>query len=158
MAQNDVLNPWRQTDAKSPTKPKPTPQTTNGVILFTVYHRPMGAPRMTRRDKWKNRPCVEAYHAFRDAIRRYFPGDVPPAEHVNELSWLATFATSKPELIGTIYRNKPDRDNIDKAILDALWKRDEAIGPGWIDRRWGTEDKLEIRITLLQALESTTKV
>lgn len=105
---------------------------------------------MTQRDKWKKRPCVEAYHAFRDAIRRDFPGDIPPAEQVIELSWIAYFATNEPELIGQFHREKPDRDNIDKSILDALFDKDEAIGKGTIEKRWGVEDKLEITIKLLQ--------
>ena len=29
----------------------------------------MGKPRMTQRDKWKKRPCVLRYHAFRDKMR-----------------------------------------------------------------------------------------
>lgn len=105
---------------------------------------------MTQRDKWKKRPCVEAYHAFRDAIRRDFPGEVPPTEQVIELSWIAYFATNDAELIGRFHREKPDRDNIDKAILDALFEHDEGIPYGMIQKVWGKEDKLIVTIKLLQ--------
>ena len=34
------------------------------------YHiTPIAKPRMTRRDKWAKRPCVERYFAYRDLVR-----------------------------------------------------------------------------------------
>src|SRR3990167_9026587 len=39
---------------------------------FTIKGEPMGKPRMTRRDKWKQRPCVLAYRSWADSARAAF--------------------------------------------------------------------------------------
>lgn len=152
-AVNSRLSPWRdfheQSDAGKRLKPVES-KSSDSTIVFTVYHEPFGSPRMTQRDKWANRECVQKYHAFRDAIRRDAP-DMPDASQVAYLSWVAYFAP-KPKFmdrVGLIHRVKPDRDNIDKSILDALFKNDAGIGCGWIEKRWGLESKLVITIGLM---------
>lgn len=117
-------------------------------IEFTVYHEPMGAPRMTQRDKWKGRPVIERYHAFRDAIRRDSPV-LPQADQIESLSWVAYFVPKKAKratMIGKLHRDKPDRDNIDKALLDALFEEDSAIASGTITKRWGIEARIVVTI------------
>lgn len=124
----------------------------NGTIEFTVHHKPMGAPRMTRRDKWLQRPCVMAYREFKDAINR----DCPPIPHphrILSLSWIAFFvpppswsAKRRAAALGGLHRSKPDRDNIDKAILDALFAEDSAIALGTIEKRYGIEACVKIKI------------
>ena len=37
------------------------------------------------------------------------------------------------EAIGELHRTKPDRDNIDKAVLDALFDEDSAIAAGYLE-------------------------
>ena len=39
---------------------------TRTIVCFT---NPIGKPRMTRRDKWAQRPCVLRYRAFADELR-----------------------------------------------------------------------------------------
>jgi len=114
--------------------------------------KPMGKPRMTRRDKWKKRPCVVRYRAFADALR-LAAGELPPTELIEDLSWVATFAFPKSyskkkrtALMGQLHRSTPDRDNCDKAVLDILFKQDSAIAKGTIEKRWGETDSLEIVI------------
>ena len=130
------------------------------IYKFTVEHQPMGAPRMTRRDKWKQRDCVVRYRAFKDAIRLEFMRlrHCPlPGENVLSLSWVATFEPPqswskkrKAEAIGELHRSKPDRDNIDKAVLDALFEDDSGIAAGHIEKRWGVAAKIEIVIEVRQ--------
>lgn len=119
---------------------------------FVVHGKPIGAPRMTRRDRWKGRPVVRRYLAWRD-LCRLVAGQIPEAPRVLELNWIAYFEPSKSlskekraKLMGTIHRNKPDRDNIDKAILDSLYEEDSAIGSGTITKRWGEPERVEIEI------------
>lgn len=122
-------------------------------MLIRLPGAPMGKPRMTRRDKWAKRDCVVRYREWADRLRAA-AGKVPPAERVVELSWKATFeppqSWSKKRRvasIGQLHRSKPDRDNVDKAILDALYpKGDSGIARGTIEKRWGWEDGLEIKI------------
>jgi len=124
------------------------------TIRFTVNRPPMGAPRMTQADKWKQRDCVVRYRAFKDAIRAACP-EWPSIEasSVESLSWTAYFEPpaswskkKRAAAIGTLHRAKPDRDNIDKAVLDALFDDDAAIADGRIQKRWAEESRIEIVI------------
>ncbi len=128
---------------------------TNGIyrkLSFIIPGDPVGAPRMTRRDKWKKRPCVLRYFAWRDAAR-LAAGKLPEAEQIFTLSWKAFFSPpvswskkKRTAAIGTLHRKKPDRDNVDKAILDALFLEDSAIAYGTIEKRWDTAERIEIEI------------
>lgn len=102
---------------------------------------PMGKPRMTRRDKWAKRDCVVRYYAFADELRRQVQGLLPP--DVAELSWTAYFSMpeswskkKKAQHTGQVHRAKPDRDNVDKAILDSLFEDDSGIASGTLCKRW----------------------
>lgn len=123
-----------------------------GTIRFIVVGRPLGKPRMTQRDKWAKRECVLAYRSWADAIRSA-AGKLPPASHVTRLDWIAVFvpprswsATRRAMMIGRQHRSRPDRDNIDKAVLDALFACDSAIAFGTISKVWGEQDRIEIAI------------
>ena len=48
--------------------------------------------------------------------------------------------------IGNLHRLAPDRDNIDKALLDALFPQDKAIAMGHIEKRWDWEPRMEVTI------------
>lgn len=99
------------------------------------YHEllidPVPRPRMTRKDKWANRPCVQRYFAFRDLVRLMGPKeeDVP-----DEL--MMTFYVPMPKswskkkkrlMAGKPHRQKPDIDNFVKGLLDALLDEDKRI-------------------------------
>jgi len=108
---------------------------------------------MTQRDKWAKRPCVVQYREWADLVR-LIARPVPPAEKVISLSWVATFeppaSWSKKKrkmALGELHCLKPDRDNIDKAVLDALYPDgDSAIACGFIRKTWGEVSSLEITI------------
>lgn len=113
-------------------------------------------PRMTRRDKWAKRDNVMRYRAWADHVRliAHAAGGVPEAERILDVSWVARFeppaSTSKKKravMIGTLHRNKPDRDNIDKAVLDVLFKEDQGIASGTIRKEWADQASLTIVIT-----------
>lgn len=125
------------------------------TIRFTIPGQPMGAPRMTRSDKWKKRDCVVRYRQWKD-LARLRAGTLPDASRVKSLSWTAYFAPSqswskrrKAEAIGQMHRHKPDRDNIDKAVLDALFAEDSPIACGTIAKYWDEPPRLEVVIELV---------
>ena len=125
------------------------------TIRFTVPGAPMGAPRMTQADRWKKRACVIRYRAFKDAIRAAYRGKPIDANAVLDLSWTAYFTPpvswsrkKREAAMGTLHRAKPDRDNIDKAVLDALFEDDAAIAAGRIEKYWRDTAALEIVIVL----------
>ena len=122
------------------------------VKRFIIEAEPMGAPRMTQSDKWKKRPCVMRYRDWKDKARAA-AGELPPVETIQSVSWLAVFSTpkswskkKKAAAIDQLHRSKPDRDNIDKALLDALFPEDSGIAAGTLEKRWGIAERLEVEI------------
>ena len=99
--------------------------------LWHIPVAPCPAPRMTQRDRWKKRPCVQRYHHFRDGINRFL------REHaINHSSlperftavFYIPFPKSKSKKwkkanVWEGHKAKPDTDNRVKAFLDA-WFRD----------------------------------
>lgn len=127
------------------------------LIQFTVPGNPIGAPRMTRADAWKGRECVLKYWKWKDAAREA-AGDLPPVDKIESVSWVAVFSppASWPKkrrqaVLGTLHRSKPDRDNIDKALLDALFPQDQGIAAGSIEKRWGIAEGLIVTIEVQEA-------
>lgn len=124
----------------------------DGTRVIVIPGPPLGKPRMTRRDKWKGRPCVSRYRSWAD-LARVVAGPLPPAETIERLDWVAYFEPppswskkKRAEAMGHIHRQTPDRDNIDKAVLDALFKQDSGIGVGTIAKYWGEPARLEVTI------------
>lgn len=122
------------------------------MIAIVIPGSPVAKPRMTQRDKWKQRPCVMQYRAWAD-LARLTAGKLPSPETIQRFDWTAYFQPppswskkKRAAAIGELHRTKPDRDNIDKAVLDALFKSDSAIASGTIEKRWGDPARLEIRI------------
>jgi Holliday junction resolvase RusA-like endonuclease len=122
-------------------------------MKITVKIDPIGKPRMTRQDKWKQRPCVMRYRSFADNIRAQV-GKVP--DNAECVSWVAFInmpkswsQKKKDAMRGQLHRQKPDRDNIDKAILDALFKDDSGIAAGTLCKRWddGKGARIELEIS-----------
>ena len=119
---------------------------------------PIGKPRMTQRDRWKKRPAVLRYHAFKDRVREEISRTpelkrLIDSGEIGHLSWKAYLPVpaswtkrKKAEMAGALHRAKPDRDNIDKAILDALFTDDSGIAAGHLEKRWddGGGPRLEI--------------
>jgi len=103
---------------------------------------PMGAPRMTRSDKWNKREVVARYFRFKDDVRSlcervgYEQGErldivfVMPAPP----SWSKKKAAS---FLGKPHQNKPDTDNMVKAWLDAHLKEDSHVWDIKAMKIWG---------------------
>lgn len=119
----------------------------------TIKIEPMGKPRMTRLDKWRQRDCVMRYRAFADELR----AQVGPVDQgAFRVDWVAYFTMpaswsmkKKTLMCGTFHRKKPDRDNIDKAILDALFKNDSGIASGQLLKFWDDGGGARIELEIL---------
>jgi Holliday junction resolvase RusA-like endonuclease len=120
------------------------------VIRFTVPGPPTGKPRMTRGDRWKKRPCVLRYWAWADLARMCAKAAGCPTDskQIASLSWVAYFAPpeSKQDRLGKLHQQKPDRDNVDKALLDALFTDDSGIAKGTLEKRWAKVSRLEVTV------------
>jgi Holliday junction resolvase RusA-like endonuclease len=110
-------------------------------VKFTVYGVPVGKPRQTQRDKWMKRDCVVRYRAWADAARLAAPKDLPAEPiWVTVWAWLpipkSLTKTRQRGLKGQNHRQKPDADNILKAVCDALFVKDEVIACKHIEKFW----------------------
>lgn len=113
---------------------------------MTVYDiTPVAKPRMTQRDRWSKRPAVMRYRAYYDEIRlRNIK--LPMQYHVTFILPMpdAWSEKKKAEHDGAPHRRRPDKDNFEKAILDALFVDDSGIWDGRVTKRWGRTGKIII--------------
>jgi len=113
----------------------PTPSPTSPWLSIVVMGEPMGKPRMTQRDKWKQRTTVVRYRTWCDRIR-HKAGWTKKDKllHPTVLTVRAYFSIPskwstlvKLHAAGTPHLHKPDIDNICKGVLDALIENDQMV-------------------------------
>ena len=108
--------------------------------MTTCYLIPLGKPRMTRRDKFIQRPAVVKYRIFADALRACMAGtDLSDVWSIS-LKFYLPFPKSynaykRSKLGGKIHRLKPDIDNCSKAVMDALLGEDSQVA-GLLARKY----------------------
>lgn len=109
-------------------------------MKLSVYNiTPVTKPRMTRSDKWKKRPDVLKYRAYKDEIREM--GVTLPESRYHVIfvmpmpkSWPKY---KKAEMYKKPHQQIPDKDNLEKALLDALFTNDSHIWDGRVSKIWG---------------------
>jgi len=107
---------------------------------------PMGKPRMTASDKWKKRPCVVRYREFKDEVRRHRVTLEDSCCHIVFVlpmpqSWSGK---RKAENFFSPHKSRPDKDNLEKALFDALFSEDSHIWDGRASKVWGYEGSILI--------------
>lgn len=112
---------------------------------------PVPAPRMTRSDRWKKRPCVVRYFDFKDQLSRFSKENnwTPPIP----LSVRFTIAMpkswskkKKKEMCGKPHLPRPDLDNLIKAFKDSLFKEDSHVWKyGEMEKVWGEQGSMEVK-------------
>jgi Holliday junction resolvase RusA-like endonuclease len=98
---------------------------------------PVSAPRMTQADRWKKRPCVLRYFAFRDEVRLR-KVSLNSYDHVTfhipmPDSWSVK---KKVAMDRKPHQQKPDIDNLYKALSDSLFDDDSHIHAIFIQKVW----------------------
>ena len=99
---------------------------------------PMGKPRMTRSDKWKKRPVVMRYWAFKDQVAAAKLTLPKRGAHVvfcmpMPKSWSKK---KKDKMISMPHEQTPDVDNILKALMDAVYDDDSVISDIRASKMW----------------------
>lgn len=98
---------------------------------------PIPAPRMTRSDKWKKRPCVLRFFAFRDEVRARKVGITAASKVIFNIEMPASWSKQRRvEWDGLPHMNKPDIDNLIKALLDSVFEDDAHIWAVSAEKRW----------------------
>lgn len=134
--------------------PLPPVATNEEFCQFTVPGEPMGKPRMTQRDKWQKRPVVLRYREYCDRIRavaKIQPHmDCFAIEVTAHLPMPPSWSKKKrAEMLGKMHRNRPDWDNIGKAVCDALFEEDSILGGGTVWKFWCDDASPRTEITVL---------
>ena len=107
---------------------------------------PVPKPRQTRADVWKRRPAVMRYRAFADEVRLHKVKLIEYGESVIfHMPMPKSWSTKKKaDHVGRPHRQKPDLDNICKALLDALFDEDSHIWNITVTKQWAYEGAIEI--------------
>lgn len=121
-------------------------------VTFTVPDV-CSKPRMTRSDRWRQRPAVVRYRQFADLVRVSVP-DGRVMGNADQLELHVTIQMPKSwgkkrraSMSGQPHRTKPDADNLLKAVADALFpENDSFIWRMAITKVWG--DRNETRVTV----------
>ncbi len=117
----------------------------NTEIVYNIV--PMGKPRMTRSDTWKQRPVVMRYWAFKDECREQ---ELMIPENDAHLIFVIPMPKSwskkkRQQMNGHPHQSKPDIDNITKAVLDAVHKSDAHIWDIRTSKIWGEVGQIIIK-------------
>ena len=107
---------------------------------------PVPKPRMTQRDKWKGRECVKRYHAFKDECKAK---NVTLPESGATVVFVIPFPKSysnkkRFELDGQPHKQKPDIDNLLKALMDAVYDDDSCVYNITLFKYWGYVGSISI--------------
>lgn len=105
---------------------------------------PVAKPRMTQSDKWKKRPAVMRYRHFCDLVR--VSGVLLPngSSVIFELPMPKSWSKKKRlEMNGKPHQQKPDLDNLLKALADAVHEEDCTIWHyGELIKVWAEEGSI----------------
>ena len=120
----------------------PQAQVRQNIYVFNIT--PMGKPRMSRGDQnpKKQRPVVARYWAFKKELltavmqqKFHLPKYgyhiicfIPMPKSWNQ--------AKKDSFMLMPHQQKPDKDNIEKAILDALFEDDKKVWHGTVSKFW----------------------
>lgn len=108
---------------------------------------PVAKPRMTQRDKWKDRACVNRYRAFKDEVRTAGIETLPTGDRVFFILPIPKSWPKKKQaaMLGQPHQGKPDADNLLKALWDAVNNEDQYIFHTEPLKFWGAAGEIIIQ-------------
>ena len=119
--------------------------------VITINVAPCSKPRMTRADKWKKRPSVVKFFAFRDAIKQSSVHNIALESFDIEfyIQMPKSWSKKKKELHnGTPHKQRPDLDNYIKAWCDSVFEEDSVVWRFKASKRW-TDQEGHIKLSTL---------
>ena len=109
----------------------------NNTTIYPIA--PCAKPRMTQSDKWKKRKCTSAYWKFKDAVKKL---RVRVPESHSHIIFILPMPKSwsekkKAEMEGKPHQQTPDKDNLEKGLLDAVFGQDCHVWDSRVSKKWG---------------------
>jgi Holliday junction resolvase RusA-like endonuclease len=114
---------------------------------MTIYNiTPVAKPRMTQSDRWKKRPATTKYWQYKDDIRKL--GVKLPESNF----WVKFYIPmpsswsnkKKAQYNLQPHQQRPDKDNLEKALYDAVLDEDCRIWDSRVSKYWAYEGSIEI--------------
>ena len=116
-------------------------------MILIIWGHPVGKPRMTRSDAWKQRPCVMKYWAWCDVARSLCGRTTKIIlEKPTELTVRAFFQSPKGKPRIGPHTVKPDGDNVLKAVADALFENDQMIYRMHSEKFWAATSNARVEV------------
>ena len=119
--------------------------------VITINVAPCSKPRMTRADKWKKRPSVVKFFAFRDAVKQSSVHNIALESFDIEfyIQMPKSWSKKKKELHnGNPHKQRPDLDNYIKAWCDSVFEEDSVVWRFKASKRW-TDQEGHIKLSTL---------
>lgn len=105
---------------------------------------PVSKPRMTQSDRWKKRPAVLKYWAFGEELRSVMGPDCLQDWLTFHLPMPKTWSQKKKvAMLGKPHQQKPDIDNLVKAVFDSLLADDSVISEVHARKVWAESGAIE---------------
>lgn len=107
---------------------------------------PMGAVRMNKADAWRKRPAVLRYMAFKDQVRASGMILEPGQSIIFLIPMPKSWSKRKRALMNETYHTqKPDLDNLLKAVMDSIFIDDAHISHlGKLVKLWSEDGAIDI--------------
>lgn len=114
---------------------------------------PVGKPRMTQRDRWARRPAVLRYRAFCDECRLRRVSLPAAGAHVTFVIPMPRSWSKKRRaaMAGQPHQQKPDADNLTKALMDAVHADDAHVWDLRVTKVWGEYGQIIVEETVQEA-------
>ena len=107
---------------------------------------PVPKPRMVQSDRWKKRPEVLRYRAFCDELRLKLKELPIPLWVTFHMPMPDSWSEKKKlSLLGKPHCQRPDSDNILKAVLDGMLDEDSHVHEIHARKVWAREGGLEFK-------------
>ena len=107
---------------------------------------PVAKPRMTRSDKWKQRPAVMKYRQFKDDLAMEIKGTLDPTfDVIFHVPMPKSWPEKKKRVMFRMpHQQRPDVDNYVKALMDALCAEDSHVYDVRMQKYWAYEGSIEL--------------
>lgn len=116
---------------------------------------------MTRADAWRKRPCVVRYNEYKAIIRSIVGEIIMIPDAINMRFFLpmppSWSEKKKAAMCHKGHRSKPDIDNLEKGLMDALLKDDAGVWRTNKVKLWDYQSVARVELEIIYDTETKTQ-